>query len=46
MDDGTLKAGPGSPARPNGASGTVGFSWSPKGDRIYVSNFRGSAVNV
>jgi 6-phosphogluconolactonase (cycloisomerase 2 family) len=46
MADGTLKAGPGSPATPQGASGTVGFSWSPQGDRIFVSNFRGSAVSV
>ncbi len=44
--DGTLKAGPGSPATPRGASGTVGFSWSSKGDHLFVSNFRGSAVTV
>ena len=44
MSDGRLMAGPGSPATPMGASGTVGFSWSAKGDRLFVSNFRGSAV--
>jgi uncharacterized protein (TIGR03000 family) len=46
MTDGTLKEGAGSPAKPQGASGTVGFSWSPMGGRIFVSNFRGSAVTV
>jgi len=44
--DGTLREGPNSPLKPHNASGTVGFSWSPKGDRIYVSNFRGSAITV
>ena len=29
-----------------GASGVVGFSWDPRGNRIYVSNFRGSAVTI
>jgi 6-phosphogluconolactonase (cycloisomerase 2 family) len=37
-------AGAGSPATPMGASGTVGFSWNHKGDRLFVSNFRGSAL--
>lgn len=46
MADGTLKQSEGSPAKPKGASGTVGFSWSPMGDRLFVSNFRGSAVTV
>jgi 6-phosphogluconolactonase (cycloisomerase 2 family) len=46
LADGTLKEGPGSPVRTSGASGDVGFSWSPQGNRIYVSNFRGSAVTV
>lgn len=46
LADGTLREGPGSPAKPMGASGTVGYSWAPKGDRIFVSNFRGSAVTV
>jgi uncharacterized protein (TIGR03000 family) len=46
MADGTLKEGDGSPARPNGASGTVGFSWAPAGGRVFVSNFRGSAVTL
>jgi len=44
--DGTLKEGPGSPVHATGASGDVGFSWSPEGNRVYVSNFRGSAVTV
>jgi uncharacterized protein (TIGR03000 family) len=44
--DGTLVEGPGSPAQPKGVSGVVGFSWSPDGRRVYVSNFRGSAVTV
>jgi uncharacterized protein (TIGR03000 family) len=46
MSDGTLKEGAGSPAKPKGASGTVGFSWHPMGGRVFVSNFRGSAVTV
>jgi uncharacterized protein (TIGR03000 family) len=46
MADGTLKEGTGSPAKPNGVSGTVGFSWAPAGGRVFVSNFRGSAVTV
>ncbi len=44
--DGTLKEGPGSPAQPKGASGVVGYSWSPDGKRVFVSNFRGSAITV
>jgi len=36
----------GSPARPRGASGTVGCSWSPKGGCVFVSNFRGSAATI
>jgi 6-phosphogluconolactonase (cycloisomerase 2 family) len=44
--DGTLAEAPGSPAHATGASGDVGFSWSPNGDQVYVSNFRGSAVAV
>jgi 6-phosphogluconolactonase (cycloisomerase 2 family) len=44
--DGILKEAPGSPVHVMGASGDVGFSWDPKGDQIYVSNFRGSAVVV
>lgn len=41
---GKLQAAPGSPATPMGASGTVGFSWGMQGDKIYLSNFRGSAI--
>jgi 6-phosphogluconolactonase (cycloisomerase 2 family) len=44
--DGTLKEGPASPVAPKGASGVVGFSWSPDSNRVYVSNFRGSSVIV
>jgi 6-phosphogluconolactonase len=44
MSDGRLKIGAGSPIAPDGATGTVGFSWSPKGDRVYASLFKGSAV--
>jgi 6-phosphogluconolactonase (cycloisomerase 2 family) len=44
--NGTLREGRNSPITPRGASGTVGFSWSPTGDRVYVSNFRGSAITV
>jgi uncharacterized protein (TIGR03000 family) len=44
--DGTLKEGLGSAAKPEGASGVVGFSWAADGKHVYVSNFRGSAVTV
>jgi len=44
--DGTLKEGQGSPVHTTGDSGDVGFSWNPEGNRVYVSNFRGSAVTV
>jgi 6-phosphogluconolactonase (cycloisomerase 2 family) len=44
--DGRLRESAGSPLAPQGASGTVGFSWSPMGDNVYVSNFRGSAITV
>jgi 6-phosphogluconolactonase (cycloisomerase 2 family) len=44
MTDGKLKPLSGSPATPMGASGTVGFSWGMNGDKIYLSNFRGSAM--
>jgi len=44
--DGTLKEGAGSPAHASNASGDVGFSWNPEGNRVYVSNFRGSAITV
>src|SRR5262249_3969799 len=46
QSNGALKEGPGSPLQPKGASGVVGFSWSPMNNRIFVSNFRGSAVTV
>lgn len=44
MNDGRLKMGEKSPIMPEGASGTVGFSWSPQGDRVFASLFKGSAV--
>lgn len=43
---GTLSEGPGSPINTAPISGTVGFSWDPIRDRLYVSNFRGSAITV
>jgi 6-phosphogluconolactonase len=42
--DGTLVPVAGSAAQPNGASGVVGYSWSPDSNRLFVSNFRGSAI--
>ncbi|HKP04476.1 MAG TPA: beta-propeller fold lactonase family protein [Chthoniobacterales bacterium] len=44
--DSTLKKSPGSPVRPAGASGPVGFSWNAAGNRVYVSNFRRSSIIV
>jgi 6-phosphogluconolactonase (cycloisomerase 2 family) len=44
--DGRLKEGPGSPFVTREISGTVGYSWSADGRRLFVSNFRGSAVTV
>lgn len=44
QSDGKLKGIQGSPATPMGASGTVGFSWGQQGDKLYLSNFRGSAM--
>jgi 6-phosphogluconolactonase len=44
--NGTLLEAPGSPLTPKGASGDVGFSWDSSGRRVFVSNFRGSAVTV
>jgi len=46
QEDGTLKEGPDSPFVTRKVSGTVGFSWDPTRPRIYVSNFRGSAITV
>lgn len=46
IKDGMLKEGPGSSAEPKNASGTIGFSLDPRGNRAYVSAFRGSAVIV
>jgi 6-phosphogluconolactonase (cycloisomerase 2 family) len=42
--DGTLAPAAGSAVEPRGASGTVGYSWSPNGSHLFVSNFRGSAI--
>ena len=44
--DGRLSEGPGSPFVAREISGTVGYSWSADGRRLFVSNFRGSAVTV
>lgn len=44
--DGKLMPGEGSPIMPKGATGTVGFSLSPDGDRIFVSTFKSSGVAV
>jgi 6-phosphogluconolactonase (cycloisomerase 2 family) len=44
--DGRLREGPGSPFVAREISGTVGYSWSADGRRLFVSNFRGSAVTV
>jgi 6-phosphogluconolactonase len=44
LADGRLQAGANSPIEPQGATGTVGFSWSPAGDQVYASLFKGSAV--
>lgn len=41
---GVLKAGENSPIKPEGATGTVGFSINPKGDRVFVSAFKNSGV--
>jgi 6-phosphogluconolactonase (cycloisomerase 2 family) len=41
---GLLKAGENSPIKPSGATGTVGFSISPQGDRLFVSTFKNSGV--
>jgi 6-phosphogluconolactonase (cycloisomerase 2 family) len=32
--------------QPQGVSGVVGFSWDRQGNRVYASNFRGSAITV
>ncbi|MFO0941237.1 MAG: hypothetical protein U0930_10750 [Pirellulales bacterium] len=44
VDNGMLKAGENSPIKPDGATGTVGFSISTKGDRLFVSTFKNSGV--
>ncbi len=44
--DGKLVPGAGSPAKPEGATGTVGFSLSPAGDMAFVSTFKGSGVTA
>lgn len=44
MEDGTLKAGQNSPLKPEGSTGTVGFSISPTGDHIFVSAFKNSGA--
>ncbi len=44
LADGKLMAGENSPIKPEGATGTVGFSLSPAGDRVFVSTFKDSGV--
>jgi 6-phosphogluconolactonase (cycloisomerase 2 family) len=44
MQDGKLVQGEGSPVKPAGSTGTVGFSLSPAGDMAFVSTFKGSGV--
>jgi 6-phosphogluconolactonase (cycloisomerase 2 family) len=44
MKDGMLQAGENSPLKPMGAVGTVGFSISPAGNRVFVSTFKESGV--
>jgi 6-phosphogluconolactonase (cycloisomerase 2 family) len=44
MPNGKLTAGEGSPLKPEGSTGTVGFSLSPAGDMAFVSTFKGSGV--
>lgn len=46
MSNGQLMAGENSPIKPEGATGTVGFSLSPAGDRVFVSTFKGSGVTA
>ena len=46
MPDGALVAGAGSPLKPEGATGTVGFSLSPSGDMAFVSTFKPSGVTA
>ena len=46
QSNGTLKESAGSPMSTGTVSGNVGFSWDPMGRRVFVSNFRGSAVVV
>lgn len=46
MPDGKLMAGEGSPLKPEGATGTVGFSLSPNSDMAFVSTFKGSGVTA
>lgn len=43
-EDGKLMPGENSPIKPEGSTGTVGFSLSPAGDRIFVSTFKNSGV--
>jgi 6-phosphogluconolactonase len=46
MPDGKLMPGEGSPLKPEGATGTVGFSLSPARDMAFVSTFKGSGVTA
>lgn len=44
LDNGKLTPGENSPIRPEGSTGTVGFSLNPAGDRLFVSAFKNSGV--
>lgn len=46
MADGKLTPGEGSPLKPEGSTGTVGFSLNPAGDMAFVSTFKGSGVTA
>src|SRR5262249_51050118 len=46
MPDGQLTPGQNSPIKPEGATGTVGFSLSPAADRVFASTFKGSGVTA
>ena len=46
MPDGRLTPGENSPIKPEGSTGTVGFSVSPAADRVFVSTFKGSGVTA
>jgi DNA-binding beta-propeller fold protein YncE len=46
MPNGKLTPGENSPIKPEGSTGTVGFSLNPSGNRVFVSTFKESGVTV